>query len=261
MRMGKTKIGWTDHSINPLRARDRRTGKLGHFCEKITPGCAHCYSSVLQGRWFGTPAFSTPDAQYMEPFLDPTKLFEVRRRTKPTKYFWCDMTDLFGAWVRQEWRDACFATMAATPQHTHLLLTKRPEQTLAALPSDWGAGYTNVWLGVSVENRRWLPRLATLAQVPAVVHFASFEPLLGDLGDLSPWLSHLEWAIVGGESGPQRRPMALAWLLSLVEQCQAAGVPCFVKQDGAFRDGQQGRIPDAVWAIKAFPQAAAAIQP
>jgi protein gp37 len=251
--MGKSGVSWTDHSINPIRARDQRTGKVGHFCEKITPGCANCYSSTIQIRWFGTPEFSTPDAQYMEVFLDEAKLAEVRRRHKPTRYFWCDMTDLFGAWVHQEWIGACFATMAATPQHTHMLLTKRPERLAASLPPDWGSGYLNVWLGVSVENRRWLSRLDTLTQVPAVVHFASFEPLLADLGDLTPWLPQLQWAIVGGESSAQRRPMDIAWLLAVVEQCQAAGVPTFVKQDTALRDGQQGRIPDEVWAIKDIP--------
>jgi protein gp37 len=134
-----------------------------------------------------------------------------------------------------------------------LMIFAASERILACLPPDWGTGYPHVWLGVSVENRRWLHRLDTLGQVPAVVRFASFEPLLDDLGDLSPWLPHLQWVIIGGESGPDRRPMELAWLLNIVEQCQAAGVPCFVKQDGALRDGQQGRIPDDIWAIKEFP--------
>jgi len=70
--------------------------------------------------------------------------------------------------------------------------------------------------GVSVENRRWLSRLDILSQIPAVVHFASFEPLLRDLGDIAPWLSLLNWAIIGGESGPHRRPMDIAWLTRLV---------------------------------------------
>jgi len=253
--MAKTSIGWTDHSLNLIRAQHRITGKVGHHCEKTSPGCAHCYSSVIQERWFGTPAFSTPEAQHMESFLDLKKLAEVRRRKKPTKYFWCDMTDFFGEWVLPDWQAQCFATMAAAPQHIHMLLTKRPERIAAALPDDWGTGYPHVWAGVSVENRRWLHRLGTLMQVQAVVHFASFEPLLDDLGDLSPWLPSLRWAIVGGESGPQRRPKELAWLLRIVEQCQAAGVPVFVKQDGALRDGRQGRIPDHIWAIKQFPLA------
>jgi protein gp37 len=207
----------------------------------------------MQPRLFGTPPFSTAAAQQMEPFLDRKKLAEVCRRKKPTRYFWVDMSDLFGVWVRPEWIAACFATMAATPQHIHMVLTKRPERLAACLPADWGAGYPNVWLGVSVENRRWLSRLDTLIQIPAVIHFASCEPLLGDLGDLSPYLPALQWVIVGGESGGQRRPMALGWLTSLVEQCQAAGVPCFVKQDGALRPEQQGRIPDHLWQIRQFP--------
>jgi protein gp37 len=252
--MAKTSIGWTDHSINPIRARHRITGKVGHHCVKTSPGCAHCYSSGMQERLFGAPPFSTAEAQHMEPFLDLKKLAEVRRRRTPTRYFWCDMTDFCGAWVLPEWQAACFATMAATPRHIHMLLTKRPERLAACLPADWGSGYPHVWLGVSVENRRWLRRLDTLFGVPAVVHFASFEPLLGDLGDLSPWLPLLAWGIVGGESGPKRRPMELAWLLRIVAQCQAAGVATFVKQDTALKPEQQGRIPDDIWQIKQFPQ-------
>jgi len=92
-----------------------------------------------------------------------------------------------------------------------------------------------------------------LSQIPAVVHFASFEPLLRDLGDIAPWLSLLNWAIIGGESGPHRRPMDIAWLTRLVTQCQTAEVPVWVKQDSAYKEGEQGRIPHAVWAIKQLP--------
>jgi protein gp37 len=106
---------------------------------------------------------------------------------------------------------------------------------------------------VSVENCRWLSRLDLLGAIPARVRFASIEPLLGPLGELAPWLASLSWAIVGGESGPQRRPMALDWLTAVVRQCQTAGVPVWVKQDTALRDGQQGRIPAEVWALKQLP--------
>jgi protein gp37 len=250
--MGKTTISWTDHSVNPIRARHRVTGKVGHFCEKVSPGCANCYSSALQSFRFGTPAFSTPDADQMECFLDEGKLAEVRRRRAPTKWFWCDMTDFCGEWMLPEWYAACFATMAATPQHTHMLLTKRPERLASCLPADWGDGYPSVWLGTSVENQRWTSRLEALCALPAAVHFASVEPLLGPV-DLAPWLDRLSWVIIGGESGAPRRPMDLAWLLAVVAQCQAAGVAVWVKQDAAFRDGQQGRIPDDIWKIKQFP--------
>ena len=99
--MAQSGVSWTDHSINPIRARHRGTGKVGHFCEKITPGCANCYSSTMQRAGLVPRNFSTDDAAHMVPlFLDQNKLAEVRRRRKPTQYFWCDMTDLFGAWVR-----------------------------------------------------------------------------------------------------------------------------------------------------------------
>ena len=178
--------------------------------------------------------------------------YKGKRHGDTVLVFTCSLSDFFIE-EADAWRSEAWDLIRQTPFLTYQMLTKRPERILSCLPADWGSGYPNVWLGVSVENRRWLHRVDPLAQVPAVVHFASFEPLLGDLGDLRPWLPHLQWAIVGGESGPQRRPRELAWLLSIVQQCQAAGVPCFVKQDWAFRDGRQGRIPDAIWAIKAWP--------
>jgi protein gp37 len=132
----------------------------------------------------------------------------------------------------------------------------------------------NVWLGTSVENRKNLERLDHLKRTPAAVRFVSFEPLLEDLGDVSPWLysdydryclddrfgipqdadrAKVGWAVVGGESGGGFRPCQVEWISSLVEQCRAAGVPCFVKQDSGPRPGMQGRIPDDIWAVKEFP--------
>src|SRR5262245_53283923 len=128
--MAETSIEWTDHSINPIRART--ADGVGHYCQKVSPGCANCYASRLQPR-FGMPEFKgTGDPPGdRERFLDESKLAEVLRRKKPTRYFWCDMTDLFGAWVPDEWIDECFSVMGATPQHTHQVLTKRPERMLA----------------------------------------------------------------------------------------------------------------------------------
>src|SRR5262249_27208766 len=131
---------------------------------------------------------------------------------------------------------ACRADRLSQRYISDMAHGKRPERLASCLPDDWGTGYPNVWWGVRVENRRW--RLETLAAIPAIIHFASFEPLLQGLGDLTPWLPTRQWAIIGGESGPTRRPMALPWLLRIVEQCQRAEIPVFVKQDVAFRDGQ-----------------------
>jgi len=115
----------------------------------------------------------------------------------------------------------------------------------------------NVWLGTSVEDQRWASvRLAKLAQSPAVVRFASCEPLLGPV-DLRPWLADgLEWVITGGESGPGHRPVDPAWVRDLRDQCQAAGVPFFFKQWGGRTHSAGGRELDGrTW--DEFPAVAA----
>ena len=129
--MAKTSIEWTDHSINPFRARDRE-GHVGHYCEKISAGCTHCYASGLQKR-FQMPEYRADKREGIEVFLDESKLQEVLRRRVPTKYFWNDMTDMFLDCYPDDWIDKCFAVMALTPQHTHQVLTKRPRRMLRYL--------------------------------------------------------------------------------------------------------------------------------
>ncbi len=309
----KTSIEWTEHSINPIRAKRRSTGAMGHYCQKISPGCANCYASRLQTR-FGMPEFGgagKPISADLSIFLDKEKLNEVRKRRKPTTYFWCDMSDLFGDWVPDEWIDQCFATMAWTHQHTHQVLTKRSKRmmeysaTLAAMTrqqrgvrwarsmhrgtmlerfvndkmeagADWPL--PNVWLGVSVEDQaRVDERVPHLLQTPAAIRFLSCEPLLGPI-DLTKWLDNdvsfaiegrmggvpdraeyvvkpplLHWLIAGGESGFDARPCAIEWIRQLRDQCQAAGVPIFIKQLG--REPTLDRLPEhheqpGTWSIK-----------
>lgn len=240
-------IGWTDNTWNCWQG-----------CQKVGPGCAHCYMFAWQARYGKAQDVVRRSARAT--FQLPlrwhkhlvTGTYRGPRHGDTVLVFPCSLSDFF---IEEAdiWRAEAWEIIRATPHLTYQILTKRPERIAACLPADGGGGYPHVWLGTSVENRRWLQRVDTLAAVPAVVHFASFEPLLADLGDLRPWLPSLQWTIVGGESGPRRRPMALAWLVSIVEQCQAAGVPTFVKQDTALRDGQQGRIPDAIWACKELP--------
>ncbi len=117
----------------------------------------------------------------------------------------------------------------------------------------WERDLVNVHVGVSAEDQRWAGiRLPALAETPAAVRWLSAEPLLGPI-DLSPWLSWLDWVVVGGESGPGHRPMDIGWLESIAGQCRDAGVPLWVKQDSGPRSGLQGRIPDRLWAIRQFP--------
>jgi len=186
------------------------------------------------------------------------------------------MTDMFGEWVPDEWIDKCWAVMNLTPQHTHQVLTKRPERMAEYLdgtvphghvlsrrmsaiieagdalpfpPDDQRKGVyqlapPNIWLGTSAENQETFDeRVPHLTSTPAAVHFLSLEPLLGPI-DLRGWFpdpdpdprgcrSAISLAIVGGESGPGARPCHVDWIRSIVQQCRAAKVACFVKQIGA----------------------------
>jgi protein gp37 len=252
--MNKTKIGWTDRTINPVRARDPQTGAVGHHCEHAGQDCWNCYASKMQPFLFRLPVYDGRSRRdRLEHFLDEKELHVVRRLKRPQKIFWEDMADLFGEWVREDWIRRCLEVMRDTPWHTHQVLTKRPARLRQLLtgPLAEFAALANVWWGVSVGYRGALPRLEVLRQAPVATRFLSAEPLLEDLGRVD--LSGIAWVIVGGESGRPHRPLPLEALLNLVGQTRAAGVPCWVKQDSAPTSERQGRIPDDVWAIKEFP--------
>ena len=239
--MGKTPIEWTEHSVNPIRARlpGRLHGRSGHHCVKISPGCKNCYASRLQSR-MGMPPYEVGQRLGIELYLESAVLEEVRRRKKPTKYFWCDMTDLFLDEVPREWIKAINGVCMDTPQHTHMILTKRVERMLeevTACPFP-----PNVWMGASVENQDTFDeRVELLGRVPAAVRFLSVEPQLEDIDygnaldhppDDSPY-GRIHWMIVGGESGPGARVFDVAWARRAIVECRAAGTACFIKQLGA----------------------------
>lgn len=187
--------------------------------------------------------------------LDEETLLAPLRWRKPRRVFVNSMSDLFHENVSAAMIDKVFAVMAASSRHTYQVLTKRPERmrdemlrlsrTINPLEAEARAfGYTfnseghsllrwpipNVWLGTSVEDIKRKDRIDELRETPAAVRFLSLEPLLEDLGELD--LTGLHWVIVGGESGPNARPMHPDWARSIRDQCQAAGVPFFFKQWG-----------------------------
>lgn len=239
-----TSISWTGATWNPW-----------HGCEKVSPGCANCYMYRDKARYGQDPTqvVHSKSGTFRAPLQWQHEVERGDRVGHERLVFTCSWSDFFIE-EADGWRAAAWDIIRATPNLTYQILTKRPGRLASCLPSDWGQGYPNVWLGVSVENRHFLPRLHVLTQVPAVVRFASFEPLLQYLGDIDDYLEGLDWAIIGGESGPKRRPMSLEWLTNLVDQCQVNGIPTWIKQASAFRDGQQGDIPDDVWAMKQLPQ-------
>jgi protein gp37 len=160
--------------------------------------------------------------------LHEDELDAPRRWRKPRTVFVCSMSDLFH--VPSEFIDRVFATMHECPQHIFQVLTKRARR-MARFPVEWRP---NIWAGVSVENEVEAHRLDALAELAvAETRFVSLEPLLGpvNLAD-GGHLQWLDWVIVGGESGPNARPMKYTWVRDLRDQCVEAGVPFFFKQWG-----------------------------
>jgi protein gp37 len=220
--MAESSIEWTEHTWNPV------TG-----CTKVSPGCKHCYAETMARRLKAMGA-----AGYERGFklaLHPERLEQPLRRKAPTTYFVNSMSDLFHPKVPDHFIDAVIDVCRRTPQHTYQVLTKRGER----LPEFFASRAVppNVWLGVSVENRRHgVPRIDHLRRVAAAVRFLSVEPLLEDLGTLD--LSGMHWIIVGGESGHGARPMQPAWADGVRDQALRQGVAFFFKQWGAW--GEDG---------------------
>jgi protein gp37 len=150
------------------------------------------------------------------------------------------MSDLFHNRVPETFIDGVFATMVQCPHHTFQVLTKRAnrlQQMSTRLP--WTH---NIWMGVSVEDKRRLSRIERLLSTDAKTKFLSLEPLLGPMDNLP--LQGIDWVIAGGESGPNARPMDRQWVIEIRDQCRKAGVPFFFKQWGGKNKKRSGRHLD-----------------
>lgn len=277
------------------------TGDTWQFvsgCEDASPGCANCYAKrqahrmganpnpKISGRYRGLTVLRGNGPQWTGDVRQlPDQLEVPLHRKAPTTFFCNSLSDTFHEDVSPAFIAAALGVMAATPQHTYQLLTKRAERlpgffswlsthsmfghrgrlgdhaagvgnitgrAADAFNALWRDGHgnapswplPNVWLGVSVENRKHgVPRIRELQRTPAAVRFLSIEPLLEDVGDLD--LTGIHWVIVGGESGHGARRCDVGWIRSVVRQCREQGVPCFVKQLGArpFGDSTGRRLP------------------
>lgn len=239
-------IEWTDATWNPVRG-----------CTKISPGCKHCYAERFAERFRGVKGH--PFEFGFDLRLVPDKLDEPLRWKRPRRIFVNSMSDLFHEWVPKEFIGRVANVMNRADWHTYQVLTKRAarlREILSTSLSD-AASKSHIWWGVSVEDRKYgIPRIAQLQDAPALVRFLSIEPLLEDLGTLN--LDGISWVIVGGESGPGARPMKREWVVSIREQCDAAGVPFFFKQWGGVRKKKAGRELDGK-TYDAMPEVAAAV--
>jgi protein gp37 len=224
-----TQIEWTDATWNPV------TG-----CSKITRGCDFCYAERFSERFRGVPGH--PFENGFDLTLKPERLAQPLNWRQPKRIFVNSMSDLFHKEVPRTFIDAVFDTMEAADWHSFQVLTKRSSLMARYLRGRYGSGLApaHIWLGVSVEDRTNAVRVKHLRAAQASVKFVSFEPLLGPVGTVD--LSGIDWAIVGGESGPKARPMAEEWAIELRDQCQAAKVAFFFKQWGGLRPKAGGRL-------------------
>ena len=218
-----SKIEWTDHTFNPW---------IG--CQKVSPGCDHCYAEALMDTRYGKVKWGphgerkrTSPANWKLP-LRWAKA--AKTAGKRPRVFCSSLADVFDNQVDQSWRIDLFDLIGETEELDWLLLTKRPENISKMLPTNWNvADYSNVWLGTTCEDqanydRRW----PILSKVPAAVHFISYEPAIGPLrinGALVP-----DWLICGGESGPGARMMHPEWAADIKADCQRIGTYFFMKQ-------------------------------
>ena len=223
----RTAIEWTEATWNPV------TG-----CTKVSQGCKHCYAERLANRLeaMGNPRY----ANGFQVTLHADLLDLPLRWRDPRVIFVNSMSDVFHPDVPDDFIRRIFDTMVRAAQHTFQVLTKRPER-VAAMSEDlpWP---DNVWMGTSVEDMRVVHRVDELRRVKAQVRFLSCEPLIGPLPELN--LDGIHWVIVGGESGPQHRPMQPEWARQIRQQCEAAGVAFFFKQWGGVTSKAGGRLLD-----------------
>lgn len=229
--MNNTSIAWTHATWNPMSG-----------CDRVSPGCDHCFAESIARRFAGSKAWPNGFALT----LHPDRLDEPRRMRKPALVFVNSMSDLFHERVPADYIAQVFAVMADCPQHEFQILTKRARRMASLVPYgnlrelvEAHAGrrvpwpLPNVWLGVSVESENYDFRTAALAATPAAVRFVSAEPLLEPALTANDAFDGIDWVIIGGESGPGARRMPPVAAASIVERCRAEGVAVFFKQTGS----------------------------
>jgi protein gp37 len=207
-------------------------------CSPVSEGCEHCYARgiALHLRDMGI-------AKYSEGFsvaVHEDVLDKPLQWRDPRIVFATSMGDLMHPEVPEDFIIRVFDVMRRCVMHQFQLLSKRPERMAELCGTiDWPA---NVWAGTTVESRSCYSRLDHLRRVDAVIRFISFEPLLGDVSDVD--LTGIHWAAVGGESGPEARPMRIEWARGIRDRCVKEGIAFYFKQWGGRHHSSGGRILD-----------------
>lgn len=220
-----TGIEWCDKTWSPWFG-----------CTKVSAACDHCYAEAWAKRT-GIVKWGNEPRRLASPgyWKRPVKWNRDAEKSGDRPRIFPSLCDPFDNQVDPQWRSELFQLIEDTPHLIWTLLTKRPQNVTKMIWPKWDAGLPrNIWLGATVESRSELKRVFHLREVPAAVRFLSCEPLLEALGPL--YLGGIHWVITGGESGPKRRPMDLAWMRDIRDQCAGAGVAFFGKQDDKVRE-------------------------
>lgn len=266
----RTKISWADYSGGDLNF------VIG--CTPVSEGCKNCYAKAWAkraGRDFDDIQISWEKLNRLwKATWDPSNEFYRRGPGSKPIMFPCDLSDLFHEEIKDELILTTLDIFAARDDADWVLLTKRPERMLGIIDY-WLALCEleilppNIWCLATCENQRWADvRIPILLQVKARVRGVSIEPMLEPVYLKSTWFEFydphevsgrypcywpgLNWVIVGAESGPNRGPFEAAWAEDVYDQCQAAGVPFFAKQDSGIRPGAPLLIDGRE--IKEFPK-------
>jgi len=229
----RSRIEWTDATWNPV------TG-----CTKITRGCDNCYAARFAERWRGIPGH--PYEQGFDIRQWPARLDQPARWRKPRMVFVNSMSDLFHKEVDRSFVDQVFDTMEFVDRHIYQILTKRSSRMRSYLEHRYAEKLapSHIWCGVSVEDQSAAARIRHLQAAPAAVRFLSLEPLLGPVNGID--LKGISWVIVGGESGPNARPMRSEWVYEIRDYCAKVDVPFFFKQWGGRTPKAGGRTLDGM---------------
>ena len=231
-------IEWTEATWNPIAG-----------CSMTSAGCTNCYAMRMAARleamgiakYAGTTRRSGKRAVWTGRVnIDPESIETPLKWRRPRRIFVNSMSDLFQDDVNEEVIASVWEVMTRASRHSFQILTKRPERMRSILSSERYPTLPNVWLGTSVEDNECLDRIDVLRDTPANIRFISFEPLIGPI--IGPNLTDIQWAIVGGESGPSARPMESWWVEELRDACLEQQVAFFFKQWGGTRKKRAGRL-------------------
>ena len=239
--MAETEIEWTDATWNPVAG-----------CSIKSAGCKNCYAMQMARRLdaMGIDKYKNLVKKNTKNPVwngvvreDRASLIIPYQWKKPRKIFVNSMSDLFHDKVSDKFIRDVWKVMEETPQHNYQILTKRPERMLEIVKKEIKHVLPNVWLGTSVEDKRVISRITHLRKTPAAIRFISFEPLIGSVGKVN--LRNIHWAIVGGESGHNARPIKEEWIDEIYGQCHTYDTAFFFKQWGTWGKDNKKRSKKA----------------